>query len=171
LDIFLQQLVNGLTLGSVYALVALGYTMVYGIIELINFAHGEIFMLGGFAGYLALSVLDRHVHLALSVRDPQASCDFYLQTIGLDGEPKDEPWGVRVKFADGFMFALIQGDPAPASAAGAVHFGCALPSRGDARDLRGRVRHDGDRERQACRHAALGPGTRDVRSRGPRSRG
>ncbi|HMM72678.1 MAG TPA: branched-chain amino acid ABC transporter permease, partial [Rhodocyclaceae bacterium] len=42
MDIFLQQLVNGLTLGSIYALVALGYTMVYGIIQLINFAHGEV---------------------------------------------------------------------------------------------------------------------------------
>jgi branched-subunit amino acid ABC-type transport system permease component len=46
MDIFLQQLINGLVLGSVYALVALGYTMVYGILELINFAHGEITMMG-----------------------------------------------------------------------------------------------------------------------------
>lgn len=46
MDIFLQQLVNGLTLGSIYALVALGYTMVYGILELINFAHGEVVMVG-----------------------------------------------------------------------------------------------------------------------------
>ncbi len=47
---FLQQLVNGSVLGALYALIALGYTMVYGIIQLINFAHGEIFMLGGFGG-------------------------------------------------------------------------------------------------------------------------
>ena len=46
MDIFLQQVINGLTLGSVYAVVALGYTMVYGIIELINFAHGDLFMMG-----------------------------------------------------------------------------------------------------------------------------
>jgi len=46
LDIFLQQLVNGLVLGSIYALIALGYTMVYGILELINFAHGEVTMMG-----------------------------------------------------------------------------------------------------------------------------
>jgi branched-chain amino acid transport system permease protein len=46
MDIFLQQLVNGLVLGSIYALVALGYTMVYGILELINFAHGEVTMIG-----------------------------------------------------------------------------------------------------------------------------
>ena len=46
MDIFLQQLVNGLVLGSIYALVALGYTMVYGILGLINFAHGDICMIG-----------------------------------------------------------------------------------------------------------------------------
>src|SRR5438045_3844583 len=45
-DTFLQQIVNGLTLGCVYAVVALGYTMVYGIIQLINFAHGEVVMIG-----------------------------------------------------------------------------------------------------------------------------
>src|SRR5574341_1002570 len=53
---FAQQLVNGLTLGGVYALVALGYTMVYGILELINFAHGEIYMLGAYIGILSLAV-------------------------------------------------------------------------------------------------------------------
>ena len=47
---FLQQLVNGTVLGATYGLIALGYTMVYGIIQLINFAHGEIFMVGAFAG-------------------------------------------------------------------------------------------------------------------------
>jgi branched-chain amino acid transport system permease protein len=53
-DIFLQQIINGLTLGSIYALVALGYTMVYGIIGLINFAHGEVVMIGAM---IALSVV------------------------------------------------------------------------------------------------------------------
>jgi branched-chain amino acid transport system permease protein len=48
---FLQQLVNGITLGIVYALIALGYTMVYGILRLINFAHGDVYMLGAFFGY------------------------------------------------------------------------------------------------------------------------
>jgi branched-chain amino acid transport system permease protein len=52
---FLQQLINGLTLGSVYALIALGYTMVYGILELINFAHGEIYMLGAYLGIIFLA--------------------------------------------------------------------------------------------------------------------
>lgn len=50
MDVF-QQLVNGLSLGSIYALLALGYTMVYGIIKLINFAHGEVYMMGAFVGY------------------------------------------------------------------------------------------------------------------------
>ncbi|MBJ95607.1 MAG: hypothetical protein CMP23_14180 [Rickettsiales bacterium] len=54
---FAQHLVNGLTLGALFALIALGYTMVYGIIELINFAHGEVFMLGSFLGLLALQAL------------------------------------------------------------------------------------------------------------------
>ncbi|HEX7714778.1 MAG TPA: branched-chain amino acid ABC transporter permease [Bacillota bacterium] len=52
---FLQQLVNGLALGSIYALIALGYTMVYGIIKLINFAHCDVMMLGAFAGFFVLS--------------------------------------------------------------------------------------------------------------------
>ncbi|MBK7444431.1 MAG: branched-chain amino acid ABC transporter permease [Ignavibacteria bacterium] len=54
---FIQQLINGLSLGSIYALIALGYTMVYGILKFINFAHGEIFMLGAYSGfYLANSM-------------------------------------------------------------------------------------------------------------------
>src|SRR5436309_13644705 len=48
---FLQQLINGVTQGSVYALIALGYTMVYGILRLINFAHGDVYMLGAFFAY------------------------------------------------------------------------------------------------------------------------
>lgn len=50
----LQQLINGISLGSIYALIALGYTMVYGILRLINFAHGDIFMVGAFIGFFAL---------------------------------------------------------------------------------------------------------------------
>jgi branched-chain amino acid transport system permease protein len=52
-----QQVINGLQLGFVYALIALGYTMVYGIIRLINFAHGDVFMVGAFVGFFAISVL------------------------------------------------------------------------------------------------------------------
>jgi branched-chain amino acid transport system permease protein len=57
MDVFLQQLINGLTLGSVYAIVALGYTMVYGIIQLINFAHGEIVMIGAMVAFTVMSWL------------------------------------------------------------------------------------------------------------------
>ena len=48
---FFQQLINGLAFGSILALIALGYTMVYGILRFINFAHGDVFMLGAFAGF------------------------------------------------------------------------------------------------------------------------
>ena len=57
MEFFLQQLINGLTLGGIYALIALGYTMVYGIIQLINFAHGEFFAAGGYMGVILLSFL------------------------------------------------------------------------------------------------------------------
>lgn len=56
--IFIQQIINGLALGSVYALIAIGYTMVYGIIGLINFAHGDIYMAGAFLGLYATSKLN-----------------------------------------------------------------------------------------------------------------
>src|ERR1041384_1882730 len=48
---FLQQIINGISLGSIYALIALGYTMVYGVLRFINFAHSDVFMVGAFAGY------------------------------------------------------------------------------------------------------------------------
>ena len=57
MDIFIQQLINGATLGSVYAIVALGYTMVYGIIQLINFAHGEVVMIGAMVAYTVIVAL------------------------------------------------------------------------------------------------------------------
>ena len=57
MDVFLQQVVNGLTLGAVYAVVALGYTMVYGIIQLINFAHGELVMIGAMVAFSVIGAL------------------------------------------------------------------------------------------------------------------
>jgi branched-chain amino acid transport system permease protein len=57
MDIFIQQIINGLTLGAVYAVVALGYTMVYGIIQLINFAHGEVVMVGAMVAFTVISLL------------------------------------------------------------------------------------------------------------------
>ena len=55
--IFLQQLINGLTLGSVYGLIAIGYTMVYGIIGMINFAHGEVYMISAYLAAISLALL------------------------------------------------------------------------------------------------------------------
>src|ERR1700743_3427888 len=57
MEYFLQQLINGLTLGAVYGLIAIGYTMVYGIIGMINFAHGEIYMIGAFITTICFVVL------------------------------------------------------------------------------------------------------------------
>ncbi len=56
---FLQQLINGLALGAIYGLIALGYTMVYGVLRFINFAHGDVFMLGAFAGYYLSPLVNR----------------------------------------------------------------------------------------------------------------
>lgn len=58
--LFLQQVINGLQLGFVYALIALGYTMVYGIVRLINFAHGDVFMVGAFMSYYAIARVQLH---------------------------------------------------------------------------------------------------------------
>src|ERR1700693_2022944 len=54
MDTFIQLTIDALTLGSVYALIALGYTMVYGVLKLLNFAHGDIYMVGAFLGYFVL---------------------------------------------------------------------------------------------------------------------
>ena len=64
---FLQQLINGIALGSTYALIALGYTMVYGIITLINFAHGEIYMVGAFVGLFATSIFKLNFLVAMLI--------------------------------------------------------------------------------------------------------
>jgi branched-chain amino acid transport system permease protein len=63
---FLEQLLNGLTLGSTYALIALGYTMVYGIVQLINFAHGEVYMIGAFVGLFLVTVLGANIFVAMA---------------------------------------------------------------------------------------------------------
>ena len=57
MDVFFQQVINGLVMGSMYALVALGYTMVYGIINLINFAHGEVLMVGALTSWSAIGMM------------------------------------------------------------------------------------------------------------------
>jgi len=57
MDYFAQQLINGIVLGSIYGLIAIGYTMVYGIVGMINFAHGDIFMIGGFIALITFLIL------------------------------------------------------------------------------------------------------------------
>ena len=54
MEYFFQQIINGITLGSIYALIAIGYTMVYGIIGMINFAHGDLYMIGAYIGVITL---------------------------------------------------------------------------------------------------------------------
>ncbi|MDR2301639.1 MAG: branched-chain amino acid ABC transporter permease [Deltaproteobacteria bacterium] len=79
LNFFLQQLSNGLTRGSIYALIALGYTMVYGVMKLINFAHGELFTLGAYFGYTILVTLG----LAGSLGPPMAIGFSMIMVLGL----------------------------------------------------------------------------------------
>jgi len=75
---FLQQIINGLSLGSIYALIALGYTMVYGILKLINFAHGEVFMVGAYTGYYTAGALG-----IAAFEERQQSFPLYLALIVL----------------------------------------------------------------------------------------
>ena len=65
-SLFFGELVSGLTLGSIYALIALGYTMVYGILKLLNFAHGDVYMIGAFIGWYALHALGGPVSPSVS---------------------------------------------------------------------------------------------------------
>ncbi len=80
METILQNLLNGIALGSIYALIALGYTMVYGILKLINFAHGDVFMVGSYAGFYAGNALMKQsnhpsvVHLALVMLTSMLAC-------------------------------------------------------------------------------------------------
>lgn len=65
MQVFMQQLINGLSLGSIYALLALGYTMIYGIVKIIHFAHGDVYMLGAFFGYYTINVWHFNFIMAL----------------------------------------------------------------------------------------------------------
>ena len=82
METLLQQIINGLSLGAIYALIALGYTMVYGVLRLINFAHGDVYMLGAFAGY------------------------YLANTLGLDGNPSVF-WAIVVTMGAMAICALI----------------------------------------------------------------
>lgn len=71
---FIQQLINGVSLGSIYALIALGYTMIYGIIKLINFAHGDIYMVGAYLGFFAITVANFSIFPALLISMAVTAC-------------------------------------------------------------------------------------------------
>ena len=64
---FVQQLINGVTLGSVYGLTAIGYTMLYGIIGMINFAHGDIFMVGAFIALISFILFQYQAYLKIQL--------------------------------------------------------------------------------------------------------
>src|SRR5256885_16920375 len=81
--------------------------------------------------------------LGLTVRAPDRSRRFYLDVLGLDGSAYPEPWGFRVDLRDGFMLALIRGEPAGAGPARTRHFGAALSSADPAPEGRGRLRGPG----------------------------
>src|SRR6202041_518989 len=63
MEYFVQQLINGITLGSIYGLIAIGYTMVFGIIGMVNFAHGDVFMLSAFIALIIFMILTQILHL------------------------------------------------------------------------------------------------------------
>ncbi|MGI6552382.1 MAG: branched-chain amino acid ABC transporter permease [Clostridia bacterium] len=74
MDLFIAQLLNGISLGSIYALIALGYTMVYGIIQLINFAHGEILMVGAYVGFIAIARYNLNFFVAMVLAMIASTC-------------------------------------------------------------------------------------------------
>ncbi|MCL2024761.1 MAG: branched-chain amino acid ABC transporter permease [Coriobacteriia bacterium] len=96
MDIFIQQLVNGITLGGMYALIALGYTLVYGILLMINFAHAEMFMVGAYVGLFSLKFFS----------DPE----WGAATLGLEGMQQfftGSIFGLIIMFAIVFIFSGI----------------------------------------------------------------
>ena len=81
--LFVNQIVNGLQLGFVYALIALGYTMIYGIVKLINFAHGDVFMVGAFVSYYAISGFELHLWLLSLIPGINPSLGLIVGTISV----------------------------------------------------------------------------------------
>jgi branched-chain amino acid transport system permease protein len=76
METFLSQLIFGIQRGTIYALIALGYTMVYGVVRLINFAYGEVFMIGAFASFFLVNALDlpQSILIILAFLIPMAVC-------------------------------------------------------------------------------------------------
>ena len=74
MEVFVQQLINGITLGSIYGLIAIGYTMVFGIIGMVNFAHGDVFMVSAFIALIALPDPDHLARHRARSRSRCSSC-------------------------------------------------------------------------------------------------
>jgi branched-chain amino acid transport system permease protein len=92
LSTFFQQLANALSLGSLYALIAIGYTMVYGILRLINFAHGDVFMLGAYFAFYAITLLAMPWWIAFAVAlGLTAVFGMGLERAGLPPLSRDSP--------------------------------------------------------------------------------
>lgn len=106
MEIVLQQFLNGLTLGGIYALIALGYTMIYGIVKLINFAHGDIFMVGAFAGLMVASTLtDNFVVVIIGAMAICALIGLLVEKAAY--RPLRDPKPQNMIFTACFMVALI----------------------------------------------------------------
>ena len=82
-SLFAQQIVNGIQVGFVYALIALGYTMVYGIVKLINFAHGDIFMVGSFTSYFAISFFQLHMWPSMLFHNLSPGISLFVGTVSV----------------------------------------------------------------------------------------
>ncbi len=74
MEYFVQQLINGLTLGSIYGLIAIGYTMVFGIIGMVNFAHGDVFMVSAFIALILFLILTQILGVSVARRWRCSSC-------------------------------------------------------------------------------------------------
>ena len=94
---FLQELVNGLTQGSLYALIALGYSMVYGVLKLLNFAHGDLYMVGAFVGYFVIQWFGGST--ALSIPVPLLLLFMFLAAGGRRGHARGRDRAVRLPAA------------------------------------------------------------------------
>src|SRR5436309_401118 len=104
MEIFTQQLINGITLGSIYGLIAIGYTMVFGIIGMVNFAHGDVFMVSAFIALITFLLLTTWLGISSVDVDPDASVTFLgtAAIAAVAGTLELVYYGV-VSFADGFV--------------------------------------------------------------------
>lgn len=144
METIVQQLLNGLTVGGIYALIALGYTMVYGIIKLINFAHGDIFMVGAFAGLLAARLIaDSFIAAVLAAVVFCGFLGIFVEKVAYRPLRENSP-KVVITSAMGLMLIILlavfaRGDAADILSSGAFWIGAVLILAVMFRLVRGRV--------------------------------